>query len=118
MNGIGERELGATNVLHEKLSCSRVGLRWERILRTHAREVDILLAVHPDVREHVGDALCWLAGAGEACNPLDETTVAAVSRVLDDLQRLGTIDLQRSVSGLREELALARGRSLDDVLAG
>ena len=74
MNGIGERELGATHVLHRKLSCTRVGMRWERILNTHAREVEILLAVHPDVRAHVGDALCWLAGAGEACNPLDEAT--------------------------------------------
>ena len=38
--------------------------------------------------------------------------------LLDDLQRLGGFELKAAVTGLREELAMARGRSLDDVLAG
>lgn len=108
----------ASRVLHEKLSTTRVGLRWERILRTHEREVDALMAVHPDVRRHVNEALAHLADAGENCRALDDTTIGVATVVLDDLQRLGGFELKAAVTGLREELAMARGRSLDDVLAG
>lgn len=118
MNVIGDRERGATELLHEKLTASRVGRRWERILRSHSGELDCLMAIHPDVRDHIGDALCDLAGRWTDSGSLDEPTLASVSRVLDDLQRLGGIELQRAVNGLREELSMARGRRLDDVLAG
>jgi hypothetical protein len=42
--------------------------------------------------------------------------VRATSRVLDDLNRLGTMELRSTVACLREELSIARGGSLDDVL--
>lgn len=118
MNVIGDRERGATELLHEKLTTSRVGRRWERILRAHSKELDCLMAVHMDVRDHIGDALCDLASRWNGSGALDESTLASVSRVLDDLQRLGGIELQHAVLGLRDELAMARGRRLDDVLAG
>lgn len=110
--------LEVSHVLHEKLSSTRVGLRWERILRTHEHEVDILMAVHSDLRDHVSQALELLADAGRQCRALDDVTIAKATMVLDDLQRLGGFELKHAVVGLREELAMARGRSLDDVLAG
>lgn len=112
------RQQDASRVLHEKLSTTRVGLRWERILRTHEREVDALMVVHPDVHRRVSEALAHLAEVGVTCRALDDTTIALATAVLDDLQRLGSFELKAAVVGLREEIALARGRSLDDVLAG
>lgn len=115
--GIDERERGASRLLHEKLSTSRVGLRWERILRSHRPEIDSLMAVHPDLRRHVSDALRQVAEAGVGSRTLDELTVSSVHQVLDDLQRLGGFELKSAALGLQDELGLARGRSLDDVLA-
>jgi hypothetical protein len=117
MNGIGEREQGATLLLHQKLSTSRVGLRWERLLRSHSHELDALMAVHPDLCVHVAEALTELAEAGRTHRRLDEQTIATATRVLDDLRRLGGFELTRTAVGLCEELDLARGYSLDDVLA-
>ncbi len=117
MYGIGERERGASLLLHKKLSTSRVGLRWERILRRHHDELDSLMAVHPGLRDHVADALSQVAEAGAECRALDEVTLLTVRRVLDDLERLGGFELKGAASGLRDELGMARGRSLDDVLA-
>jgi predicted RNase H-like nuclease len=115
MYAIGERELGASELLHEKLSTSRVGQRWERIVLTHVREVDALMAVHPDLRRHVGEALTRLAGAGTT--RLDDAVIGTATVVLDDLNRLGGFELKCAAVTLREELAMARGLSLDDVLA-
>ena len=95
-----------------------MGQRWERILRAHTAELDGLMAVHTDLRDHVVQAVRGLAGSDTSVAQLDDATVRTISRVLDDLQRLGGLELQRSVTGMREELAMARGRSLDDVLAG
>lgn len=117
MYGMGERERGATALLHDKLSTSRVGMRWERIMRTHAHEVDSLMAVHPELRLHVAEALRRLADAEAASRRLDGTALTPAIRVLDDLQRLGGFELKFAAAGLREELDLAHGRRLDDVLA-
>jgi len=115
MNGNSVRELGVSQALHEKLCTSRVGMRWERIVRSHASEVEALMAIHPDVREHVHAALCAL---DEHRGVLAEPTISTVTRAIDDLQRLGSIELQLAMTGFREELAMARGRSLEDVLEG
>ncbi len=118
MNVISQRVPEASSALHEKLGCTRVGQRWERILRAHTHELDGLMAIHPDLSDHVVLAVRALAGSSTSVALLDESTMLALSRVLDDLQRLGGMELQHAVGGLREELAMARGRSLDDVLAG
>jgi hypothetical protein len=117
MNGIGEGERGATVLLHQKLSASRVGLRWERLLRSHSHELAMLMAVHTDLREHVAAALTELAEADRTRCRLDEQSVATLTRVLDDLRRLGGFELTRTAGGLGDELELARGHSLDDLLA-
>jgi hypothetical protein len=49
---------------------------------------------------------------------LDDATVTSAHRVLEQLQIRGGVSLQRDASCLRDELALARGRSLAQVLAG
>ncbi len=116
MLGIGEVERRATRQLHETLSCSPVGLRWERILRLHAPELESLLAVDLVLRAHVADALVRLAGARSG-RPLDDETIASVSRVLDGLTRRAGIELYRDVTAMRDELALARGHSLSEVLS-
>jgi hypothetical protein len=115
MVGIGEIEQRATRQLHETLRSSPVGLRWERILRRHAPELEGLLAVDMVLRAHVADALVRLAAA-DGADALDGDTVASVSRVLDGLSRRCSIELHRDVNGLRDELALARGHSLADLL--
>jgi hypothetical protein len=112
MNGLGDSERDATARLHEQLQTSRVGQRWERILRLHAHEVEAVLAVHQDVREDVGRALTLLSGGA----PLDSTTTAAVERVLDDLQRHASVPLQRDITRVRDELILGRGRTLSELL--
>jgi|SRR5687768_9346416 hypothetical protein len=105
----------AVRQLHDELDRTRVGRRWQRLYHAHEREVEALAVVHHDVRDHLSDAAVRLADATET-RVLDRDTVRAASRVLDDLNRLGTIELRHTVAGLREELAIARGGSLDDVL--
>jgi hypothetical protein len=99
MSGIGERDQGATLLLHRKFGTSRVGLRWERLLRSHSHELAMLVAVHPDLREHVVEALSELAEAGRTRRPFDERTIATATRVLDDLRRLGGFELTRTAVG-------------------
>jgi hypothetical protein len=115
MVGIGEIEQRAGERLQATLRTSPVGLRWERILRRHAPELEGLLAVDMVLRAHVADALVRLAAA-DGADTLDGDTVASVSRVLDGLSRRCSIELHRDVNGLRDELALARGHSLADLL--
>ncbi len=112
-----ETEHSPTAVLRQKLSTSRVGLRWERILRTHRHELEALMAVHPDFRRHVVVALARLAAAGRDSRQLDGATLNAAVQVLDDVQRLGGFELKHTAVGLHEDLLLARGRTLDEVLA-
>jgi len=105
----------ATQRLHEELARTRTGRRWERIYHAHERELDALVAVHPDVREHILQALLLMVGATDS-RRVDDATVRATSRVLDDLARLGTTELRSTVAVLREELTLMRGCCLDDLL--
>lgn len=116
MYGWGETERGDSLLLHQKMSTTRVGMRWERILRTHRHELNSLMAVHPDLQRHAATALHRVAAAGSAGRCLDTATVSAVLKVLDDVQRLGGFELQHAAAALRDELMLARGRSLDDAL--
>ncbi len=117
MLGIDEEQRRATLHLNAALGCSRVGQRWQRVLRRHAGEIEALVAVDEELRREVGQALVRLALL-EPGEVLDETTVAAAHRVLEHLQIRGGVDLQRDASCLRDELSLARGRSLAQVLAG
>jgi len=117
MLGIDEEQRQATVRLHEALGESRVGLRWERMLRRHAGEIDALVTVDESLRRLVVEALMRLALLDEG-DVLDEATVASAHRVLEQLQIRGGVSLQRDASCLRDELALARGRSLAQVLAG
>ena len=117
MLGIDEEQRQATVRLHEALGTSRVGLRWERMLRRHAGEIDALVTVDETLRRLVVEALMRLALLEEG-DLLDEATVASAHRVLEQLQIRGGVSLQRDASCLRDELALARGRSLAQVLAG
>jgi uncharacterized protein (UPF0371 family) len=112
MHGLGETGLGATEKLHEQLQSSRVGQRWERMLRHHAHEVEAVLAVHANVREDVETALRLLSEAEQ----LDADTTSAVERVLDDLHRHASVPLQRDITQMRDEVAMSRGRTLRDVL--
>ena len=114
MQGLGTKEQAATERLHDLLQATRVGQRWERMLRLHQHEVDAVLAVHADVREHVGEALALLTEDA----PVDEVTTSAVTRVLDDLTRHASVPLQRDIVRMRDELILARGRTLAEILAG
>lgn len=116
MHGSGETAEHSM-LLRQKLNASRVGMRWQRILRAHRHELDGLTAIHPDLRLHVATALKQLAALDEDSQRLDESTLGAAERVLEDLERLGSFDLKRSAGALREELGLAHGRSLADVLA-
>lgn len=117
MLGIDEKQRQATVRLHEALGGSRVGLRWERMLRRHAGEIDALVTVDESLRRLAVEALMRLAVLDEGA-VLDDTTVTSAHRVLEQLQIRGGVDLQRDASCLRDELALARGRSLGQVLAG
>jgi hypothetical protein len=118
MTSLDERELDATAALRARLAPTRVGHRWERIMRHHAAEIDALMAVHRDLRSHVGSAVRTLSGPDGLPTTLDDHTVAAVSQVLDDLQRLGDFELRRTAAMLDEEIAMSRGLQLDDVLRG
>jgi hypothetical protein len=112
MKRMTDLDPAATTRLHEQLQTSRTGQRWERMLRLHAHEVDAVLAVHSDIREDVAVALTLLADE----EPLDGTTTRAVERVLDDLQRHASVPLQRDLVRMRDELLLARGRRLAEIL--
>ena len=115
MSTITVAPAAAVRQLHEELDRTRVGRRWQRLYHAHEREVEALAVVHHDVRDHLSDAAVRLADATET-RVLDPDTVRAASRVLDDLNRLGTMELRHTVAALREELAIARSGSLDDVL--
>jgi hypothetical protein len=118
MLGIDEEQRQATLRLHEALGASRVGLRWERMLRRHAGEIDALVTVDESLRRLAVEALMRLALLGDDGGVLDDATVTSTHRVLEQLQIRGGVDLQRDASCLRDELALARGRSLAQVLDG
>lgn len=111
MQGLGDRDQGATDQLHEQLKSSRVGQRWERMLRLHAHEVEAVLAVHVDVRDNVSRALALLS-----FGQLNDETTTAVELVINDLQRFASVTLQRDLTRMRDELTLARGRSLQELL--
>jgi hypothetical protein len=117
MLGIDEEQRRATLHLHEELGGSRVGQRWERVLRRHAGEIEALLTVDDALRREIGEALMRLALL-QTGDVLDDATVTAAHRVLEHLQIRGGVDLERDASCLRDELSLARGRSLAQVLAG
>lgn len=112
MHGLGDEGQTAQARLHEQLQSSRVGQRWERMVRLHAHEVEAVLAVHADVRDDVRAALQLLSQAGA----LDEDTTRAVERVLDDLQRHASVPLQRDITRMRDEVTLGRGRTLQELL--
>jgi hypothetical protein len=123
MNGTDDQTREAAfdgaRIVHERLSASRVGRRWERIARSHNLEIKGLLAVHPDVERRVARALWLLAMAARRAGELvDDATLAAAHAVLDDLDRLGTLELRREAQLLRDELGYVRGHSLDELLAG
>lgn len=107
------------HVVHERFGCSRVGRRWERIALSHRLEIEALATVHPDLAEDVGHALWLLAAAARrAGERLDDGTVAAVARVLDHLDRLGTFELRRDAQSMRDELQDVRGHTLAELLVG
>ena len=108
MYGLPDLNPSATARLHEQLMSSRIGQRWERMLRLHVHEVQAVLAVHTEIREDVTTALELLC----ASSALDADTTRAVERVLDDLQRHASVPLQRDLTRMRDELLLARGRTL------
>jgi len=112
MHGLGDTARSATDRLHEQLQASRVGQRWERMVRLHAPEVGAVLAVHADVRQDVETALRLLSETGQ----LDPDTTRALERVLDDLQRHASVPLQRDLTRMRDEVAISRGRTLQEVL--
>jgi len=112
MQGLGKQTQSATSRLHEQMQSTRVGQRWERMLRLHAHEVEAVLAVHADVRQDVETALRLLDEGGQ----IDVDTSRALERVLDDLQRHASVPLQRDLTRLRDEVALGKGRTLQELL--
>jgi hypothetical protein len=102
--------------LRGQLNGTRTGRRYQRLLRAHFGQLEFLITVHPDVREHVEHALARLRSACRT-GTVDAEAVDSASRVLDDLARYGDIAMQRLVGQLREELQCALGRSFDQVLA-
>jgi predicted short-subunit dehydrogenase-like oxidoreductase (DUF2520 family) len=99
-----------------RVAHTRPSRRYRRLYRAYRLQMHGLMRVDPVLRAHVEAALQRLAATG-ATHRLDGDAVACADRVLDDLARLGDIDLQREVSCLREELALARGHTLEELLA-
>jgi hypothetical protein len=73
--------------------------------------------VDDTLRREIAEALMRLALL-QPGDVLDDATVTAAHRVLEHLQIRGGVDLERDASCLRDELSLARGRSLAQVLAG
>jgi hypothetical protein len=112
MVGLGDTGKEASAKLHEQLQASRVGQRWERMLRMHAHEVEAVLAVHADVRQDVEAALGLLTRGGS----LDTDTTRAVERVLDDFNRHASVPLQRDITRMRDEVQMGRGRTLEQLL--
>jgi len=112
MYGLGVEEQSATTRLHEQLRTSRMGQRWERIFRAHAHEIEAVLLVHADIRADVALALSLLS----AGTTVDGDTGRAIERVLDDLSRHASVTLQRDMIGMHDELLLARGRTLEQLL--
>jgi uncharacterized protein (UPF0371 family) len=112
MLGLGEQGRTAGEQLHAQLQASRVGQRWERMIRLHAHEVQAVLAVHAEVRQDVEAALTLLS----RCGQIDTDTTRAVERVIDDLQRHASVPLQRDLTRLRDEVALGKGRTLSELL--
>jgi hypothetical protein len=106
----------APDQLSRQLDGTRTGRRYQRLLNAHAHQLEFLVTVHPDVREHVDDALDHLCTACTT-GTFDTEAVSAASRVLDDLARYGDIAMQRTVGQLREELSWAVNRPFDQVLA-
>ena len=102
--------------LSRQLDGTRTGRRYQRLLNAHAHQLDFLVTVHPDVREHVDAAVDHLCSACDT-GTFDTHAVTAASKVLDDLARYGDIAMQRTVGQLREELQFAVGRPFDQVLA-
>ena len=117
MLGIDEEQRRATQRLHEELGGSLVGLRWERMLRRHAGEIEALIAVDETLRRRNSEALARLALL-QSGDVLDDDTAASAHRVLEHFQIRGGVDLQRDASCLGDELSMARGRSLAQILAG
>lgn len=110
-----DAQADAVHQLRGQLDRTRAGRRLERLYHSHEREVAALVAVHPDVRQHLSEAARRLAEATET-GKLEPTTVRAAARALADLNRLGTMELRRTVAMLDEDLANARGRSLEALL--
>lgn len=102
--------------LSRQLDGTRTGRRYQRLLNAHAHQLEFLVTVHPDVREHVDSALDHLCTACTS-GTFDAEAVTATSRVLDDLARYGDIAMQRTVGQLREELSWAANRPFDEVLS-
>jgi hypothetical protein len=102
--------------LSGQLHSTRTGRRYQRLLHAHYGQLEFLGAVHPDVREHVDDALAHLRSACQT-GTFDAEAAGSASRVLDDLARYGDIAMQRLVGQLREELQCALGRPFHQVLA-
>lgn len=103
-----------TDDLKARLTGSRVGTRWLRMLRTHRAEIESLIAVHPELRERAGTAVAALATAVT----VDTAVADVVGDLFDELHRHATLGLRRDVELLRDELLLARGRSMAELLAG
>jgi hypothetical protein len=110
------REVTASRNVHAQLSHSRVGRRWERIFRRHEQEIESIIAVRPEVREDLWTALRGL-GAVTPAGRVDDTFAAVATRALNDLERYGGIAPRRDEQRLGDELSLARGRSLAQVLS-
>jgi uncharacterized protein with PIN domain len=117
MQFMTDREVAASQRVHAQLSHSRVGLRWERIFRRHQQEIEAIIAVRPEVREDLWSALRRFGAVASAGN-LDDTFALAAARAIDDLERYGGITLRRDMQRLHDELSLAQGRSLEQVLGG
>lgn len=105
----------AVSELRSELGRTRAGRRWERLYHRHEREVAALAMVHPDVRSHLYEAVERLAAATHS-RALDAETVRTASRVLDDLNRLGSTELRQTIATVREDLSVARGCSIDELL--
>ena len=106
---------GAINELKSELDRTRAGRRWERLFHRHEREVETLAVIHTDVRSHLYDAAERLAEATRT-REMDAATVRTANRVLDDLDRLGSTELRQTIATLREDLAIARSCSVDELL--
>jgi hypothetical protein len=102
------------------LSCladTRPSRRYRRLYHAFEPQLDWMLTVDPVLRRHVAAVLQRIAEVG-LTQALDGAALASARHVLDDLGRLGDVELQREVAALRDELDLARGHTLTELLAG